>query len=40
MNTFVRSEIDTRSYPQGVKVADEHLLRINLSRHERHAIGH
>ena len=32
----VRSEIDTRSYPQGVKVTDEQMQRINLSRHEFH----
>ena len=32
----VRSEIDTRSYPQGVKVTDEHMKNINLSRHEFH----
>ena len=30
----VRSEIDTRSYPQGVKVTDEQMQNINLSRHE------
>ncbi len=32
----VRSEIDTRSYPQGVEVTDEQMQRINLSRHEFH----
>ena len=32
----VRSEIDTRSYPQGVKVTDEQMQRINLSPHEFH----
>ena len=32
----VRSEIDTRSYPQGVKVTDEQTQRINLSWHEYH----
>ena len=32
----VRSEIDTRSYPQGVKVTDEQMKNINLSRHEFH----
>ena len=32
----VRSEIDTRSYPQGVQVTDEQMQRINLSRHEFH----
>jgi hypothetical protein len=32
----VRSEIDKRSYPQGVKVTDEQMQRINLSRHEFH----
>ena len=32
----VRSEIDTRSYPQGVQVTDAQMQRINLSRHEFH----
>ncbi len=32
----VRSEIDTRSYPQGVRVTDEQMQSINLSRHEFH----
>ena len=32
----VRSEIDTRAYPQGVKVTDEQMQSINLSRHEFH----
>ena len=32
----VRSEIDTRSYPQGVTVTDEQMQSINLSRHEFH----
>ena len=32
----VRSEIDTRSYPQWVKVIDEQMQRINLSRHAFH----
>ncbi len=32
----VRSQIDTRSYPQGVKVTDEHMKNINLSRLEFH----
>ena len=34
----VRSEIDTRSYPQGVKVSGQ-MQRINLSRHEFHGDG-
>ena len=32
----VRSEIDTRSYPQGVTVTDHQMQSINLSRHEFH----
>ena len=32
----VRSEIDARCYPQGVKVSDQQMQRINLSRHEFH----
>ena len=32
----MRSEIPTRLYPQEVKVTDEQMQRINLSRHELH----
>jgi transposase len=32
----VRSEIDTNSYPAGIKVTDDELARVNLRRHEFH----
>lgn len=32
----VRSEIDKRPYPNGVKVTDEQMARINLERHQFH----